>query len=305
VLEVDEQHLPAVVRETRPDVVVLLNLSRDQQSRNHEVAQVARRWRDALAGSGATVVANATDPNTVHAAGEGATWVRPAHVWDRDARACPACGHLLAWDAHGWSCPSCGGHQPQAQVAVVRVGGAVRDRAQGCVDVTGQRVPVALALPGAVNLDNAASALAVASLLGVPPAVAAARLRGVEDVAGRYRRLRGGGRPVRLLLAKNPAGWEAALEMLPVEGPLALGVNARGVDSRDTSWLWDVDLAALHGRPVGVFGEAADDLALRLLYEGVATVQAGTLAGLAPLLEAGELTAVANYTAFREVLRAA
>jgi hypothetical protein len=134
--------------------------------------------------------------------------------------------------------------------------------------------------------------------------LAATRFRDIADVGGRYRQVRVGGTDVRLLLAKNPAGWEAALGMLEDDGVLALGVNARGVDSRDTSWLWDVDLTPVRGRTVGVFGEAVDDLRLRLDYEGIAAVQAETLADLLPLLGSPPTaTALANYSAFQQLVR--
>src|SRR5439155_1380929 len=69
VLEVGEGALPPVVAATRPAVVVLLNLSRDQLDRYGEVRMIAARWRGALADApGAHVVANADDPIMVWAA---------------------------------------------------------------------------------------------------------------------------------------------------------------------------------------------------------------------------------------------
>ena len=49
VLETDERYLPAVIEATRPRVVVLLNLSRDQMDRAAEIWLTARKWREALA----------------------------------------------------------------------------------------------------------------------------------------------------------------------------------------------------------------------------------------------------------------
>ena len=46
VLEVDELHLPAVVAATNPALVLLLNLTRDQLHRMHEVKRVASRWHE-------------------------------------------------------------------------------------------------------------------------------------------------------------------------------------------------------------------------------------------------------------------
>ena len=63
------------------------------------------------------------------------------------------------------------------------------------------------------------------------------------------------GRPVRLLLAKNPAGWTAVFDLLdesgPRRSPLVLSVNARTADGLDTSWLWDVPFERLAGRRGG------------------------------------------------------
>ncbi len=76
VLEVDEGYLGRVMADTRPQVVVLLNLSRDQLDRISEVRMLVERWREALGapprsgGDGAptAVVANADDPMVVWAA---------------------------------------------------------------------------------------------------------------------------------------------------------------------------------------------------------------------------------------------
>lgn len=45
VLETDEKYIPAMIKATRPAVVVLLNLSRDQMDRAAEIWLLARRWR--------------------------------------------------------------------------------------------------------------------------------------------------------------------------------------------------------------------------------------------------------------------
>ena len=72
VLEVDERHLPAMIKATNPRVVVLLNLSRDQMDRAAEIWLIARRWREAFGQVPAcAVVANADDPLIAWAAGLG------------------------------------------------------------------------------------------------------------------------------------------------------------------------------------------------------------------------------------------
>ena len=86
------------------------------------------------------------------------------------------------------------------------------------------------------------------------------------------------GRQLRLLLAKNPAGW---LEAFDVWSTAAGAGAARGqrpdADGTDTSWLWDVDYRRLRGRPVFVTGERQLDLAVRLEVDEVAFRMVGDI----------------------------
>ena len=135
-------------------------------------------------------------------------------------------------------------------------------------------------LPGRANRANAAMAAAAARCFGVQPEAAVAAMGTVADVAGRYRTETVGGVPVRLLLAKNPAGWREALEMVAgSDAPAVVSINARIADGRDPSWLWDVPFEDLRGRFVVASGERRHDLAVRLAYAEVDHTVAGSLAG--------------------------
>ena len=126
------------------------------------------------------------------------------------------------------------------------------------IDESGQVRELLLALPGRANRSNAVVALAVAAYFGATVDQALPRLREVKSVAGRYTQVQRHGRLVRLLLAKNPAGWLEAFDVLaPSPVPVLLAVNAQTPDGKDTSWLWDVDYRVLRGRPVYVAGRAA------------------------------------------------
>jgi lipid II isoglutaminyl synthase (glutamine-hydrolysing) len=122
-------------------------------------------------------------------------------------------------------------------------------------------------------------------------------------VAGRYTTVPRQGRNVRLLLAKNPAGWLEAFDVLaPAPVPVVLAVNARGPDGRDTSWLWDVDYRHLRGRRVFVTGERRLDLAVRLEADGVTFQLVDGVDEAVELTEpGGDLDVIANYTAFQQI----
>jgi UDP-N-acetylmuramyl tripeptide synthase len=168
------------------------------------------------------------------------------------------------------------------------------------LDPSGHEHEVKLALPGRVNVGNAATALAVAARFGVRPEDAAGRLGEVTSVAGRYAQVERDGRLIRLLLAKNPASWLEAFDMAE-HAPTVLSVNARGPDGLDTSWLFDVDFTPLRGRPVVVTGDRAYDLAVRLTVDQVRFTHAGTFADAMASVPPGRLEVIANYTAFQDI----
>jgi UDP-N-acetylmuramyl tripeptide synthase len=297
VLEVDEKYVPSVLAATAARVVALLNLSRDQMDRAAEIWLLARRWRDALADApNCQVVANADDPLIAWAASgaKEVTWVAAGQRWREDSYCCPECGSHLLRDDHDWRCGECGFARPPISWTL---------DGEAAVDAAGRRYELDLALPGRANRANAVVALAVVERFGIAAEQALPRLRQVTSVAGRYTTVRRRERSVRLLLAKNPAGWLEAFDVLataPV--PVLLAVNAQGPDGRDTSWLWDVDYRHLRGRRVFVAGERRLDLAVRLEADGVTFELVNGLDEAVDSVEPGsDLDVIANYTAFQQI----
>ncbi|MGD0320822.1 MAG: MurT ligase domain-containing protein [Acidimicrobiales bacterium] len=304
VLEVDEGHLPNVADTVQPAVVALLNLSRDQLDRMSEVRMVAARWRAALIGRERTVVvANADDPLVTWAA-QGAprvVWVAAGQLWHADAVGCPACeGRIVFADAQGrdggdWWC-SCGFRRPEPD-----------SRLQGDKLVTGdgRSLPLRLELPGRCNRANAAIAARCASVLGVETEEALAAMAAVGDVEGRFATVDHDAGAVRLLLAKNPAGWTELLDLLHEQAhPTVIGINARVADGHDPSWLWDVEFERLAGRLVVATGERCRDLAVRLRHAGVEHLVVRDQLDALDRAGSAQVDYVGNYTAFQQLRRA-
>jgi UDP-N-acetylmuramyl tripeptide synthase len=301
-LEVDEAVLPWAITHLRPVVVVLLNLSRDQLDRLHEVRRTAALWRDALATApGVHVVANADDPVVVAAVPSTAevTWVAAGQWWRLDATSCPQCGAVIGFDATGdtWACPGCGLKRPEPDV--------VWDDDRGvCLDGGWHRLD--LSLPGRFNRGNAAMAAAAAVAMGVPAAPAVAAETRVGSVADRYVvRPWGDAKQVRMLLAKNPAGWLEVLELLATSDAdsFVIALNARGEDGTDPSWIWDVPFERLQGRSVVCAGERAADLAVRLTYAGVSYAYEPSPAAALDAAPGPSVDLAANYSAFQQFRR--
>jgi UDP-N-acetylmuramyl tripeptide synthase len=291
VLEVDELHLASVARRCHPTAIVLLNLTRDQLDRAAEVRRTAASIGAALAElPDTTVFANADDPMTVWAADHATGpvhWVAAGSEWRADSLTCPRCGRLLVEATAHWSC-GCGLARPRP---TWWLDGEAACHAESST-------PLSLGLPGGVNRANALMALAAAHHELVPPARAADAIAELSQVAGRYAAVTHGRHTLRLLLAKNPAGWAATLSMLATTRPLVIAVNAREADGRDTSWLWDVDFAALGRRPIAASGDHAADVGIRLSYADLEHhTETDPLTAL-DRLPAGDVDVVANYTAF-------
>lgn len=309
ILETDERVVADLVGLGRPEVLVMLNFSRDQLDRNHEIKFLARAWREALerAGeAGPVVVANSDDPLITWAAQKArqVIWVDTPSTWSADAALCPACGSVLERvDPHPaepqgrWDCPGCDltEHRPDYQVRDGRI--ALPD---------GRVVDPALKVPGSFNVANAACALAAAVELGVRVDDALAGFQTVSAPAGRFATASFGATSARLLLSKNPAGWAESLPLVTTS-TVVMAIDAVAADGRDLSWLWDVEFEQLRGRHVVCTGPRAHDLAVRLAYAEVShdviVDLDAALASVSGLPQPVDL--ISTYTPFQKLLKMA
>ncbi|OBF10901.1 Mur ligase family protein [Mycobacterium sp. ACS4331] len=297
-LEVDEMHVPHVCDAVDPAVIVLLNLSRDQLDRVGEINHIERTLRTGLARHpGAVVIANCDDVLMTSAAYDcpNVVWVAAGGSWSNDSVSCPRSGEIIVREGSDWSSTGTDFKRPSPQWWFDD------DTLYG---PDGLALPMSLALPGAVNRGNAAQAVAAAVTLGADPVAAVAAVSGVDEVAGRYRTVRVGDHTVRVLLAKNPAGWQEALSMVDTSAAgVVISVNGQVPDGEDLSWLWDVNFEHFVDHPVVAAGERGTDLAVRLGYAGVGhTLVHDTLTAIASC-PAGHVEVVANYTAFLQLNR--
>ena len=303
ILETDERVVRELIRQGRPELLVLLNFSRDQLDRHHEIKALGRSWRDALVEAGTegpVVVANSCDPLVVWAAraAHRTVWVDTGDSWTQDAALCPECGSVLVHapatpaSRARWHCPACDLSQPTPDYVVH--GDDVTDR-------SGTVHHLALQVPGRFNRANAACALAAAVEFGGGAADALRGMRDVKSPAGRYATAHFGSTSARLLLAKNPAGWAESLP-LAASDPVVLAIDSAAADGRDVSWLWDVDYEQLAGRHVVCTGPRAQDLAVRLTYAGVEhSVEPDLSTALTD--RSATLDCIATYTPFQRLRR--
>lgn len=332
VFETDEAAFDDVAEAVKPTVVLFTNLMRDQLDRYGEIDAIAGRWSRALAElePATRVVLNIDDPliSTLERAAPGPV----SRFGIEDARAGTATEAELAdalWDpasgddfrydhrfyAHlGHWYTASGARRPAPQISASEISTSEEGMrfALGLAD--GSALSVELPAEGLYSVYNALAAAAAASALGVGGETIASALGEHEAAFGRQEALRVGGRRVRILLGKNPAGMNQALRTLQSDGArhhMLVILNDGIADGTDVSWIWDTDweAQAAHCASLTLAGERVDELALRLEYAGFPSprepLQAEIGAALEQALDAlpadAELVILPTYTALIEV----
>ncbi|MCH5641775.1 MULTISPECIES: MurT ligase domain-containing protein [unclassified Gordonia (in: high G+C Gram-positive bacteria)] len=296
-LEVDELHVPHVSDAVDPEVLVLLNLSRDQLDRVGEINMIERRLREGISRHPkTTVVANCDDVLVTSAAfdAEHVVWVAAGASWVGDSVSCPRTGEPIVRSDDGWY--STGDQSFRRPTPDWWVDD------ENIYGPDGFRSRLDLAVPGRANRGNAAQAVAAAVAMGADPDKAVAAVGTVGEVAGRYGIHQVGNHSVRTLLAKNPAGWQEALSMIDQDADgLVIAVNGQVPDGEDLSWLWDVRFEAFETMAVVAAGERAADLSVRLLYAGAEHTTIPDPVRAIASCPPGRVEVLANYTAFRDL----
>jgi UDP-N-acetylmuramyl tripeptide synthase len=246
-LEVDEGALASLIDRVSPDVVVFLNLSRDQLDRYGEIDVVAERWKKSLEKlpNLPAIVANADDPRVTwvcfellrtRTAGQGpAPVVRFFGIEEvrlpeklppepsPDASFCPSCGsdldYEICWPTGGgkYRCTRCQLARPTPDVAVVDYVAKGLSRSTVSIDTPDGSLKCELALPGFHNLYNAAAAICSALHLGISLKAISQSLEFTNAAYGRAEVIAVGTKRLALLLSKNPQSLTQNLSLIKDE----------------------------------------------------------------------------------------
>lgn len=340
VFETDEATLQAAAAAVRPDVLLIGNLSRDQLDRYGEIEAVRGQWLETIAAlpPETTVVLNADDPSvsTLARAAPGPVLqfglddpavAQPLHadqhsldaLWDEESGV--DYEYDLRYFAHlgHWRCPAPATgaaelHRPAPDLVADSLDLSAPDGLRFDLrsgDVS-DAIRVRSTLRGLYNVYNALAALTCSRALGVDLEVAAGALAQTAAAFGRQEEMNVRGHPTRILLGKNPAGVNAALQTLLDDGPhhLLVLLNDDLADGTDVSWIWDTDWEVLsdHVASLVVGGRRAGDMALRLRYAGLPQpaavhqeIDAALDARLDDLPEGAPLIVLPTYTALLSV----
>ena len=292
-IECDEAAFRTASKFLPVECLVVNNIFRDQLDRYGEITHTLNAIREGITHiPEATVCLNADCsltaslaralPNKVVWFGVNVPIYEDAAHELSDAPYCIRCKTEYEYDyvtyGHlgGFRCPKCGYRRHAPDIAVTKVVSAGADASDVLLSVYGREHEVHLNLPGGYNIYNAAAAAAAAHVVGIGEETALGALAAFECGFGRAEQFSLGACQARMLLVKNPAGFNQVINLIAHDDgvcKLAFLLNDRFADGTDISWIWDVDFESLAAQQarftrVLVSGIRADDMALRLKYAG-------------------------------------
>ncbi|NLE26163.1 MAG: DUF1727 domain-containing protein [Clostridiaceae bacterium] len=294
-LETDEAAFRTIAPKLKPEIVIVTNFFRDQLDRYGELYTTLNNVREGIEGSpDSKLILNADDslcasigqntPNPVIYFGLGdKVYPEDYKIANSDAAFCINCksrydylsssfGHL----GH-FKCPNCGYERPSAQIECTQV--LEYDNLSSTIEVQmpSGKIAVKLALPGLYNIYNALAGTAVGHILELKEEDLVYVLEGFECGFGRMESLLVNGRELKMILVKNPTGFNQVLKYLLTQKDkcvIGFAINDKLADGTDISWLWDVDfeiLSFMQSKVQRFFvsGSRAEDMAVRLKYAGI------------------------------------
>src|SRR5262249_43920766 len=140
-----------------------------------------------------------------------------------DVRRCNKCGNeyrytLLFYSHLGhYTCDHCGATRPQPEIRATRIKLDNFDRYRTTISYANEQHEIVVPLPGLYNINNELAAISLARVLNIGGEQITLGIEQSKPVFGRGERVQADGRIMRLLLAKNPTGFNEVLRTLSTD----------------------------------------------------------------------------------------
>jgi UDP-N-acetylmuramyl tripeptide synthase len=202
----------------------------------------------------------------------------------------------------GFFCTNCGYSRPDADIecsSLVEAGSSFSTIGWTCknnsLNIENEEITTKINLPGIYNVYNALAAATCGLVLGYSRVSIINSLQSFECGFGRMETINVGDKAIKLILVKNPTGFNQVLNFLSLDKqPLnvAFIINDNLADGTDISWLWDVDFEQLSNISENIMnlfasGIRGEDMAVRLKYSGVDTSKIRLIKDYHMLVEEG------------------
>ncbi|SHH26479.1 MurT ligase domain-containing protein [Clostridium grantii] len=287
VIEVDEANLKLVTQYITPYIICVSNLFRDQMDRYGEVYTTLEKIMDGIKKTPESILILNGDEsllcdlnltNTKIYYGFSCAVDNNTNLsLNADAKFCKKCKSLYSYDfitynhLGNFSCPNCGFKRPNLDYSITKINSL---SSSGSV-VQMDNYKFNISQSGTYNIYNALSAYTISSFIGVSKEVIAYTLQSMKSSFGRQEVVNIEGKHLKIILVKNPAGFDEALKSVNLDDSdksLALLLNDNYADGTDVSWIWDVDFENLNNTVIDkVFlsGIRLYDMSIRLKVAGL------------------------------------
>ena len=283
VLEIDEAYARRVFEHIKPNYIIVTNLFRDQLDRYGEVEITMDLIKQAIdMADGAKLILNGDDPVSSQLGdGKDAKYfgiseqVLPQTDEIKENRFCLKCGAEQKYNYYHYSqlgdyyCPNCSNKRPHIdfEATGVNLSGSIRF-------LVNKKDEIDVNYRGFYNIYNILAVYSLLSLMGENVSDFNAVLSDYKPQIGRMELIELN-KPVILNLAKNPAGFNQAIQTVMLDKrkkDVIIAVNDAVSDGRDITWLWDVDFDKLNDENLNrliTSGVRLYDLALRFKYDDI------------------------------------
>jgi len=287
VIEVDEANVKFIAEHLTPEIITVTNLFRDQLDRYGEVYTTLVKILEGVVKVPESKLVLNGDESLL-----GKLDVKNPIVYygfnipikentsidiNADAKFCKFCKspysyNLVTYNHLGdFYCPKCGYKRSELNYAVNKIFDLTPENSSVLINDT----EVFISQSGAYNIYNALCAFAISKELGVEDSVIKASLQNQSSSFGRQEQITIEDKDIQIILVKNPAGYNQALDTLGLnqnEFSALFMLNDNYADGRDVSWIWDVDfekISTLKIEDVFVSGVRMYDMAVRLKIAGL------------------------------------
>lgn len=294
IFEIDENNLPLFLEYITPDVIILLNLFRDQLDRYGEVDSIGKKWKDTLEKlpKTTTLILNADDPGIAFIGfhrhpGESKATDRISTRKDSIASSSISLqnDNIVYFGLNDAKfqtkepqhavdstyCPNCGSKLTYKEIYFSHVGNWTCPKCQYKRPDLDISKTTNYPLSGVYNRYNTIAAVLAAKVFDIDDQTIDKALSNFKPAFGRQEELTIDGKKVKIFLSKNPTSFNQSLRTIMEQHPptILFVLNDRIPDGRDVSWIWDTDIEEFIGKTdmnIIISGDRAFDMGLRIKY---------------------------------------
>lgn len=287
IIEVDEANLKFVTDYITPEIITITNLFRDQLDRYGEVYTTLDKILEGIHKvPSSTLVLNGDDslfgvldvenPKVYYGFSNPINDNNTIDI-NADAKFCKVCKapykyNFVTYNHLGdYYCTECGYKRPYLKYKMEGI--LEQTPNSSIVIINGNEVSISQS--GVYNIYNGLCAYSIASEAGIENSIITSSLGKVDSSFGRQEEIQIENKKVKIILVKNPAGYNQALDTLCLNKEVfstLFMLNDNYADGRDVSWIWDVNFEKLSFLPIQdvfISGIRLYDMAVRLKTAGL------------------------------------